>query len=450
MRSRLNHIVQQLVTRPKRIAPLVTFRILFGALMAFGAIRFMLQGWVEKLYGEPVFFFKYPGFQWVPVLDTTGMYAVYTIMATGALLIMLGLWYRLGAVLFFLTFTYAELTDLTNYLNHYYLVILLSFWLIFLPAHRRFALDVWRKPHWQKTHVPAWCIHVLIAQLAIVYFYAGVAKLQPDWLLRAMPLAVWLPEHQHLPILGRFFALPDLPFLFSWFGAFYDLTIPFWLLWRPSRPLAYAAVVVFHALTGILFNIGLFPLIMISSTLIFFPARSHERWLRHLGYAAGEYKHVYQIPAFAKKGVRVFLGLYLALQILFPLRHWLYPGSVLWTEEGYRFSWRVMVVEKNGHATFYVEDPATGRRSEVDHRTYLTPFQEKQLAIQPDFMLQFARFLQAEYRDKYHITNARVTVDSYVSLNGRSSQRFIDPDFDLASAKNGWQHRTWIRSLTQP
>ena len=87
--------------RPIDIAPLITFRILFGALMIFGNIRFMMNGWVEKLYFEPQFFFKYYGFGWVQPLSELGMYFVFTLIIISAFCIMVGLFYRIATVFFF-------------------------------------------------------------------------------------------------------------------------------------------------------------------------------------------------------------------------------------------------------------------------------------------------------------------------------------------------------------
>lgn len=485
--------------------------------MMVGALRFMWSGWIERLYGEPVFFFKYYGFEWVRVFDVPGMYLLYGLIAVSAGLVMLGLFYRVAIVIFFLSFTYAELADLTNYLNHYYLVCLLAFLMVFLPAHRRFSLDAWRKPKWQLAHVPVWTINVLILQLSIVYFFAGYAKLNTDWLFRAMPLAVWLPSKADLPLIGSLFTISWMPFAFSWAGAFYDLTIPFWLMNRRTRPFAYAAVVVFHVLTRVLFNIGLFPFIMIFNTLIFFPAGFHERLLGWIGYKPGrsvdpksrvvgergkgssrvsrqKIKALYQpvrmymgLPwIFPKRstgdaaldsehntegrrqadgsrrnswfGLRLLpgtinlknhflallLGAYFLLQLLLPFRYLLYPGNVLWTEEGYRFAWRVMLVEKAGQATFTVTDPETGRQTEVINADYLTLFQEKQMAIQPDFILQFAHFLADEYRERYGMEHPVVTVDSHVALNGRVSRRLIDPEVNLAKCRDGFAPKSWV------
>jgi len=437
------------LSAPRRIAPLVTFRILFGGLMATGAFRFMASGWIERLYVEPDFFFKFYGFEWVEPLSGVGMYWVYGIVGLSALGIMLGLFYRWSALIFWLSFTYTELTDVTNYLNHYYLVVLLGLLLIFLPAHRRFSLDVWRKPALRVETVPAWCIYVIMLQIGIVYFYAGFAKLNTDWLLRAMPLAVWLPTKADWPLVGALFTQTWAAYAFSWAGALYDLTIPFFLLGRRTRPWAYAAVVVFHVLTKLLFNIGLFPFIMIFNTLIFFPAAVHERWLDKLGYGSGATGKKMIFPKAQMSLLRTGLLVYFAIQFLMPLRYLCYPGNVLWTEEGYRFAWRVMLVEKVGQATFTIRDPQTGRQSEVDNSDYLTDYQEKQMAIQPDLILQYAHHLAEVYRRDYGITNPEVTVDCFVALNGRASQRLIDPNVNLAAQTDHLMPKPWILPFRQ-
>lgn len=431
------------------IAPLVTFRILFGGLMAFGALRFWTNGWIEKLYFEPKFFFKFYGFEWVQVPDAQWIYLLFALVILSAVGIMVGLFYRASAIIFFLSFTYSQLLDATNYLNHYYLVCLLAFLLIFLPANGDFSLDIWRKPHLKKIKIPAWCINILIFQLCCVYFFAGLAKVNPDWLLRAMPMAIWLPERTATPLLGYFFQFKETAFVFSWAGAFYDLTIWVFLLNSRTRTIAYLGVIVFHVLTKILFNIGLFPVIMICSTLIFFPTKGHEEsqnWVRNL-FKKRLATTVPKTPKHPCKTSRITvfaLVIYVSIQLLFPLRHYLYPGNILWTEEGYRFSWRVMLVEKTGLATFYVQDTATPKRQEIVNRSHLTFYQEKQMSIQPDFILQYAHFLKKEYEEKHGFKNPIVTVDAYVAMNGRRSRRFIDPSINLAEIEDSFKAKKWI------
>lgn len=443
MQSRFQNFLERQVYASTSIAPLITFRILFGALMMIGAIRFLYYGWVERLYLEPKFFFKFYGFEWVEVLSEQGMYMLLWTIIISALMLMLGLFYRLAAVVFFCSFTYLELIDATNYLNHYYLVVLLALLMIFLPAHRQFSLDVLRKPSLKVTKVPKWTIGILIVQLTMVYTFAGIAKLNSDWLFRAMPLAIWLPEHQDLPIVGPLLKYKETAFIFSWFGAFYDLTIAYFLLFRRTRWLAYIAVIVFHVMTKLLFNIGLFPAIMITSTLIFFSGDFHERLLTLIGYKKGE-ERSYNFSGIRMKWAKPLLLLFFVIQLLLPFRHVLYPGHLLWAEEGYRFSWRVMLVEKIGQATFHIEDPESGRKTEVINGRFLTQFQEKQMSIQPDFILQFAHFLKEEYKKRHGIQHPIITVDCFVALNGRMSQRLIDPNVNLAEIKDGFLPKKWI------
>ena len=436
----LRHFFNQ----PTPIEPLVTFRILFGGLMAIGAVRFMQKGWVERLYVEPKFFFKFYNFEWIQPLSAEGMYILYSTIALSAALVMLGLFYRIAIIVFFLSFAYTELIDVTNYLNHYYLVCLLALILCFLPAHRAFSLDILRNKNWKCSHIPAFCIYLLLFQVGLVYFFAGWAKLNTDWLFRAMPLAIWLPTKADFPVLGNLFAQPLTAHLFSWFGAIYDLTIPFFLLNTYTRPFAYVAVIAFHVLTKMLFNIGLFPWIMILSTLIFFSPAFHQRLLGKLGYRTLDQKVNYQFPTLAKRLLLLPLLIYVVFQVCFPLRYLCYPDQVQWTEQGYRFAWRVMLVEKNGQATFKVKDTASNRQSEVINSHYLTPYQEKQMSIQPDLMLQFAHHLAQEYQTKYNFVAPIVTVDCQVALNGRVSQTLIDPNVDLAKQRDGWLPKNWI------
>ena len=463
--------------------------------MAVGAVRFMFSDWIQKLYVEPTFFFKFYGFEWITVPSETGCYILYSLIAISALGIAFGAFYRLSAITFFVTFTYSELLDATNYLNHYYLVILLSFLLIFLPAHKKYSIDVWRKPEIKKDKVPAWTIYIIIFQLCCVYFFAGLAKLNPDWLFSAMPMAIWLPERSNFPILGYVFQFKETAYIFSYFGAFYDLTIWIFLLNRKTRPYAYIAVVVFHVMTKLLFNIGLFPMIMMCSTLVFFSGEWHEkvhekiiRVLKPLLFPSFLRRQespksngtqfqkeqnqkdeslnmeslrtgdscirrndgFYLSFKIRKKSIiKYALLTYIIIQLLLPFRYLLYSNHLFWSEEGYRFSWRVMLVEKHGLATFYVEDSKTNRKSEIVNGNYLTLYQEKQMAIQPDFILQFAHHLAEEYETKHGFVNPIVTVDAHVAMNGRISKRFIKSDVNLTKIKDGFSAKNWITNYNE-
>ena len=423
-------------------APLAVFRIVFGLLMFFSTLRFWLKGWIYDLYIAPEFHFKYYGFEWVEALPGNWMYAVFLLMLISATGIALGLFYRLSAAVFFLSFTYVELLDVANYLNHYYFVSIISFVLIFLPAHRFSSLDI-RLGRIEPVKEVSWLlVNIIRILLAMVYFYAGLAKLNYDWLFQALPLSIWLPSRADLPVIGFLFDYKWVAIAFSWGGALYDLSIPFFLWNRKTRPYAFLAVVGFHLMTWILFPIGVFPWVMIFSTLIFFSDNWHQRILNFL-----EPIFTSNRPSTGtislKPIARFAFSLFLAWQIIWPWRFMAYPGKLYWTEQGYRFGWRVMLMEKAGYVIYHVTDPDTGKSGDVQPADYLTVNQEKQLATQPDLIVQFAHFLEDVYMKK-GIADPVVTAEAYVTLNGRGSRLFIDPAVDLTEVDDSFAPKTWI------
>lgn len=430
------------------IAPLAMFRILFGGMMLLSILRFTFNGWIYKQYIKPVFYFSYYGFEWVKPLGDPGMYILFFTMGLAALFIMLGFFYRISALIFFLTFTYVELIDKTNYLNHYYFVSIIAFLLVLVPAGNYFSVDTIRSPQNKITHIPRWFILIFQLQLGLVYFYAGVAKLNPDWLFDAMPLRIWLQAHTDLPIIGSLMDKVWVAYFFSWFGAIYDLSIPFLLLFSRTRGWAYFFVVFFHIMTFLLFQIGMFPFIMIICTLIFFPETVHQRFIRTLQklFRKPARDGVNKMYIFANPLKRVWVGLivvHFIFQLLVPFRYLLYPGKLFWTEQGYRFSWRVMLMEKAGKAFFYVTDPASGRSGETMMDNDLTVNQEKMMATQPDMILQYAHYLKQKYQ-AHGIKNPEIRVECYVTLNGSGSRLFIDKTVDLTREEESFKNKTWI------
>jgi hypothetical protein len=418
-------------------APLISFRLIFGALMIFSTIRFMYLGWIEDHYVDPIFHFKYWGFSWVEPISRAGLYAIHFVIIISALLIMFsrGILYRIGAVALFLSFTYTELIDLTYYLNHYYFVSLICLALIFLPTH----VSPFSNLKQQKIKHAG--LFALKFHIALLYVYAGLAKINHDWLIEALPLRIWVPANDKLPIIGQLFTWEITPYLFSWIGMLFDTFIIFFLIYKPTRLLAYITVVIFHTLTGLMFQIGVFPLVMMGIVTIFFSNEWHQKFIRLVVPIQKESPHV-AAPK-AGKTINYILGAYLVFHLLFPWRYLLYKGDLFWTEEGYRYSWRVMLMEKAGTATFYVKDTQTGREGVVDNREFLNDHQEKQMAMQPDMILQFAHFL-GEHYEKQGVYQPEVRAEVYVTLNARPSRLLIDPQRDLLKETDTFAPKDWI------
>lgn len=451
------NLLNRLFFKETSILPLVAFRIIFGCLMLIGSIRFLSNGWVKQLYIQPKFYFGFvAGIQPLP---GNWMYLPFVLMILASLGILLGAWYRFSATLAFLSFTYVEILDKTNYLNHYYFVSLVLFLLIFLPANAYFSFDTYRNRVTSSTTVPVYTIGLLKFQLAVVYFFAGVAKINSDWLLHAQPLKIWLQAFRDVPFLGDYFAMPWLAFAFSWFGCIYDLTIPFFLLSKKTRPFAYFFVVVFHIVTWILFPIGVFPWVMIFSTLIFFSESFHKLWLNPLQKILKSVNNDSDKRPFVfrrEKLIVVCVAVYVFIQVSLPLRCFLGPVSTLfWHEEGMRFSWRVMLMHKEAYATFYVKDSNTQREIQIRNEDFLTVNQEDQMATQPDMIKQYADYLYETFKDSliqtsidtYRLTSPSIHAQIYASLNGRPSQLFLSKVHALQEKKYTFAPHNWLAAF---
>ena len=452
--------LHKLTFSDKSISPLIVFRILFGIMMFLSTLRFILNGWVYDLYIQPTYFFSYWGFDWVKPFDLYGISLLFGLLLLSTIFIALGFFYRISTVVFFICFTYIELIDKTNYLNHYYFISLIGFLLMFLPANKGCSLDAYLGFTSKEQKVQAWTINILKFQMAVVYIFAGISKLNYDWLFEAQPLRNWLKHQTDLPFIGELMQYEFTAYLFSWGGALFDLFIVFILINNRFRIYGYTLVIIFHGLTAVMFPIGVFPYVMIVSTLIFFSPDFHKNivdWIQKRISFKSKNTHQVLINAEAKnkRSTGILLSLYISIQLLLPLRYLAYPGDLFWTEQGYRFSWRVMLIEKAGYAQFFVHHPENGMKKLIDNKEYLTPQQEKMMSTQPDMILQFAHHLRDEYSDtviiesngaEINIKKAKVTAEVYVSLFNKGSRLFIDPEVNLSKINRGFHHKDWILS----
>lgn len=490
--------------RPVAADSVAVFRIAYGLLVAYGSIRFLAKGWVDALYLEPANHLTYPGFEWVRPLAAPWMHLHMVALAGLGLCIAIGYRHRLAAALFVVGFTYTELIEASLYLNHYWFVTLAGLLLWLLPVGHRWSLDAALGRVEAAPVVPAGAVWALRAQVAVVYGFAGLAKLNPDWLFKAQPLRLWLADRTHLPLIGPLLDEPAVAYLASWWGVFFDCTVVGWLLWRRSRPWAYAALVVFHLATAALFQIGIFPWVMILAALVFFAPNWPHRLTRAAGVffsalartvsipfggagpacgeglsggaggglAAGPFGGARPVGGGGQTGsagpgaagclagsgptggggepvpavgrVRLaLLGLLAVVQLVLPLRHYAIDGNVRWTEEGYYLAWRVMLTEKAGHVEYAVTDPSTGNTWTADPGLVLTDWQAAHAATRPDMVHATAHLIADHYR-RQGVADPEVRANAWVTMNGRSAHRLIDPDVDLAAHSRTNPPSDWI------
>lgn len=418
---------------------LVLFRIMFGFLLAVEAFGAIATGWVRRVLMEPEFTFNFIGFEFLQPLPGNGMLYYYAVMGVFGLWVMLGFKYKFSIAAYTIMWAGVYLMQKTSYNNHYYLLMLVCFMMFWFPAHRYASVDAWLKPSIKKIHMSRWVWLTIILQLWIVYTYASVAKFYPDWLDTSFP-EILMKSKKDIWLIGEFLQQEWVFYAVMVYGLFFDLLIVPLLLWKKTRIFAFIAAVFFHLFNSFVFHIGIFPYLALAFTVFFFPTKKvHHLFLRNKPY----YDQNKIIVPNYKNLLISCLAVWFIIQVSLPLRHWFFKDDVLWTEEGHRLSWRMMLRTKSGISTFRIIDKATGKISYVNKSEYLTDKQLRTISTKPDAIWQFAQYLEKEYKKQGK--DIEVYVNTRVSVNGGPFKQLIDPKVDLAAEEwKHFSHHEWI------
>lgn len=420
-------------------SPVLIFRIFFGILVSLECYGAIATGWVKKNLIDPEFTFNFIGLDWLQPLPGIGMYLYFIVMGTLGIFIALGYRYRFSAGAFALLWTAVYLMQKTAYNNHYYLLILIALIMAFMPANRDYSLDARRNPSIRTNHMSAYLKWAIVLQLFIVYTYASVAKLYGDWLDFSI-IEILFKNKKSYPIIGGLLQAPLVHRVVGISGILFDLLIVPALLWKPTRKWAFVASLFFHLFNSIVFQIGIFPYLALAFTVFFFEPET----IRKLFFKKKEpyLENVFTVPP-QRELVLGILSLYFLIQLVLPIRHYFIEDDVLWTEEGHRMSWRMMLRSRTGITTFKIVNHTNGNSYLVNLDDYLSRGQKSKIKSYPDFMWQFAQRLKREYNEKGE--DISVFVNSRVSINGKPYQEFIDPKIDLGNVSwNYFGHNDWI------
>lgn len=474
--------------KPVPSSGLAVFRALFGFVMLWEVYRYFDHGWIERYWVEPTFNFNYEFFGWLEPLSAGGMALLFYVMGFLALFVAIGFLYRISITMLFLIFTYTFLLEQARYLNHFYLVILINFLLIFLPAHRTLSVDARLFSAVRSRYVPLWSILILQFQIGIVYFFGGIAKLNRDW-LSGSPMDSWLAARSDFPVIGQYFELPEMVMFVSYSGLFLDLLAFPLLMWRKTRPWTMIALLAFHLMNDRLFSIGIFPWLMIGALVIYLPPSWPQDLYQYISkrslnqklllFAAGLtgayigawfHEGFSPLPFLIAFGITVIiiwdilaldrnktqelqcsgehnlkpwiiggLSFWILFQILVPLRHIAIPGNPSWTEEGHRFAWHMKLRSKSCDEKFFIGNESTGEKVEINGMPFLKNWQRSKVPARPQLVTQYAQYLSDLHN------NAPVYADIKCSLNGNPAKTLIKPDVDLTSVTfRDWRANDWI------
>jgi vitamin K-dependent gamma-carboxylase len=419
---------------------LVLWRVVFGLLIAIEGFGAIATGWVRRTLVAPEFTFNFIGFDFLQPLPGNGMYFYFALMGVFGLCVMLGYKYRFSMAAYALMWTAVYLMQKTSYNNHYYLMMLLCWIMVFLPANRWFSLDVKQNPKLKSPSMPQWVKIALILQVGIVYTYAAVAKLYPDW-LDATVAGYFMSGKKSYWLIGDLLQQNWVHWCIAYVGILFDLLIVPLLLWKRTRVMAFWISVFFHLFNSIVFQIGIFPYMSMAFAFFFFSSETLQKWFlrkRKIIYSAGEVK----VPKYKPVLVGI-LSAYFLIQIALPVRHWFFKDDVLWTEEAHRLSWRMMLRSKRGLLTVWIEDRSTGERERYGFSSLLSAKQNRNVRTKPDLLWQLAQRIKKIEAEKGR--DVAVYMDVKVKVNKGEFHRLIDLETDLASEKwYHFKHHDWI------
>lgn len=426
----------------KRIdnSALIVFRLIFGLLIIAQSWGAILTGYVKNRVLAAKINFNFIGFDFVQPLPGNWMYLYFIIMGTFGIGVFLGYKYKYSVAGFTLMWTYLYLMEKTSYNNHYYLLILLCIFMWIVPANRYLSLDVKKNPALKRISMPRWVPLFIIAQMAIVYIFGAIAKLYPDWLDGTFATDL-MASKAHYPIIGNILQTNWSIWSITYFGILFDFLIVPLMLWKRTRPYAFGFAVFFHLFNSAVFQIGIFPYLALGLFVFFFPPETIHRLFLKKRKAFYD-KAGIQVPL-SRNYLASFLGIWFLIQLFLPLRHYFIQDDVLWTEEGHRMSWRMMLRHRSGYSQFTVKNKTTGETIKVDKTKYLTQRQKNATATHPDMIWQFAHYLKDQYKAKGE--TVEVYVRAQVSINGKKSHLLVKPEVDLATADwNYFGHNNWI------
>ncbi|KAM7369066.1 hypothetical protein PAMP_013365 [Pampus punctatissimus] len=467
------HSLVALLNRPTDPASLGIFRCLFGLLMAIDVTQERGLSHLDYKYLDGAPMCRFPLFNFLQPLPLDWMYLVYLVMFLGALGIMLGCFYRLSCLMFISTYWYIFFLDKTAWNNHSYLYGLIGFQLTLMDGNRYWSVDGLRRPTIRNAHVPLWNYTLLRIQIFIVYFIAGIKKLDADW-VEGYSMSYlahhWLfdPFKVILPV-----ELVSLLVVHGG-GLILDLTAGYLLFFDATRQYAFFFVSYFHCMNSQLFSIGMFSYTMLATSPLFcypdWPRRFFAHFPRFLRAvlpltspdpqpstscvynetrSTGTERQ--ETPPVARpsklrlkhKLRAIFTILYIIEQLFLPYSHFITKGYNNWTNGLYGYSWDMMVHSRSHqHVKITYKDGKTGEIG------YLNPgvfTQSRRWKDHGDMLKQYASCLN-QFLPRYNISDPEIYFDIWSECF--PSLRIFDPRVDIVKADwSPFQTNTWLMPL---
>ncbi len=268
--------------------PISLFRVFFGLFVVIQFFGIYTPDYIDGHYIQPKIFFPFELFDilHLPVLPESLMYLLFLFVGISGICIAVGIFYKAALLVFLTGFGYIFLLETSYFNNHYYLMLLLGFLLLFTNDRQSLSFDKIFRPG-KNTAAQYWQLFLLRAQISVVYFYAGVAKIYPDWLNGTILQDMIqgrrpIEKLEALPLFSEIIHNPSFQHFITYGSMLFDLTIWIFLWSRKTRPAALVLCILFHLLNQYLFTIGIFHLFMISALILFVDGRSLQKSLKKI------------------------------------------------------------------------------------------------------------------------------------------------------------------------
>lgn len=418
---------------------LALFRILFGTLMTIHLWAFNSPGIIKERFVDVNFFFSYPLFHLLHLKPLAGdwWYLFFLVMGLFSIGITLGFFYRISSIGFFICFLYFFLLERAYSPTPHYLYLWLSVLFMFTNAHATFSIDSFQKRISLGHKVPIWMIYVFRFQIGLAFFYSGFGKLtHPDW-LHARQLFIWLKTFTHVNVLGTTLTTPLAAHIFSFSGIIFDMSIGILLCFKRTRTFGICLAIFFHVFNKFLLNLYSVPMFMLATLIIFYdPAEPRiliKKIKKTFHIQSSEISENNVPPSVQPQNSKfiIILSLYLMIQVLVPLRHFLYPCSTNWTHRGQEFCWQFMNNNMWTDIRFRMSRPQN--LANFDPMP-MSEYQYQWMTNFPDMIMQYVHYLRGELIES-DVDDPEIYVYAEKSLNGREPCALFDSNVNLANKK---------------
>nr|XP_022319496.1 vitamin K-dependent gamma-carboxylase-like [Crassostrea virginica]XP_022319497.1 vitamin K-dependent gamma-carboxylase-like [Crassostrea virginica] len=456
-------ILVRYLCRPTDPASLAILRIAFGILMMVDIPQERGMAHADVRWGRKDVC-RFPLFSDLKVAPLEWMYIIYLIMFIGALGIALGLFYRISCLLFSIPYWYIILLDKTSWNNHSYLYGLLGILLMIVDGNRCWSLDGLISKSINNSHVPFWNYFICRTQIFLVYFLAGLKKLDQDWITGYSMQRLsrnWVFDPFRLLLTDDQIDL----FIVHLGGLTIDMFGGILLLFDKTRPIALFLLASFHFMNSTMFSIGMFPYAMLATLPLFcafdWPRKvipNLTKFFRlpvltgteiqsssHCIYSKEEIKPERHsqtdkvcvnsktppptAPSLVHKLGVGFTLIHIAIQLFLPYSHGITKGYNNWTNGLYGYSWDMMVHSwTTQHIRLSYRDKITGKEGYLDPNAFADGA-GRRWSSHGDMVVQYAHCV-ADILKNYNMS-VELYFDIWKSMNKRFQQRMFDPRVNI-------------------